>query len=181
MSSQPPPNTLRSRLSAIDARVTQGLTRLADNHVWLRRAAIVLAHSGDSPLWITAVVLTLWLGTGLWQREAQWGLIGILLTAVVVQIIKWRVKRPRPVGEWGQSYRRVDPHSFPSGHAARTVMLAVVAVWLGPWWWAVLLVAWAPLVCAARVAMRVHYFSDVVVGAVCGLVCGILVGIFSPF
>ena len=54
-------------------------------------------------------------------------------------------------------YRKTDPHSFPSGHAARAFMIAVLATGLGPGWLAVVLWVWAPLVSVARVAMGVHY------------------------
>jgi membrane-associated phospholipid phosphatase len=178
---EPSPSLARAQLSAVDVRTSQQLAQFAGAHKTIRRIAILLAHSGDSPIWVVGLVLLWWLSTGLWRREAQFGLLGILVTAIVVQLIKWRVKRPRPVGEWGQGYRRVDPHSFPSGHAARTFMLAVVALFLGPPWWAVALVVWAPLVCIARVAMRVHYLSDVIVGALCGLACGVLICLFVPF
>ncbi len=175
-----PANRL-AQLLALDTRLSQRLAQLIDNRPFLRRIAIVLAHSGDSPLWVVGLALLWWFGSAAWRREAQLDLLGVLLTAIVVQLIKWRVKRPRPVGEWGYSYRKLDPHSFPSGHAARVIMLAVVAVWTGPLWWALALIIWAPLVALARVTMRVHYVSDVAIGAVCGLVCGVAIVITAPF
>jgi undecaprenyl-diphosphatase len=51
-------------------------------------------------------------------------------------------------------------------------MLAVLGVALGPSWFTALLLAWAPLVALARVAMGVHYLSDVVAGAGVGLIIG---------
>ena len=51
-------------------------------------------------------------------------------------------------------------------------MLAVVVLGLGPLGWGLALLIWAPLVGLARVAMGVHYLSDVVVGIVLGLVMG---------
>jgi undecaprenyl-diphosphatase len=87
-------------------------------------------------------------------------------------VIKFTIRRQRPEGEWGAIYRSTDPHSFPSGHAARAVMLAVVAMGTGPAWFAALLVVWAPLVCLARVAMGVHYLSDILAGMLLGLVLG---------
>jgi len=44
---------------------------------------------------------------------------------------------------------------------------------LGPWWLAVALTVWAPLVALARVAMGVHYFSDVVAGGFLGVLGGL--------
>jgi membrane-associated phospholipid phosphatase len=38
----------------------------------------------------------------------------------------------------------------------------------------VVLWIWAPLVALARVAMGVHYLSDVIVGAILGVIVGIL-------
>jgi membrane-associated phospholipid phosphatase len=96
----------------------------------------------------------------------------VITTAVLVLLVKFSVRRQRPAGEWGQIYRSSDPHSFPSGHAARAAMLAVLAAGLGPAWLAGLLLVWAPLVGLARVAMGVHYLSDVVAGmlALIGLI-----------
>ena len=170
-----------NRLVVLDQRLSQQLAQLAEPRLWLRRTASVFAHSGDSPLWLIGLGLTLWLGSNFWRFEAGVDLVGMAITAVVVQVIKWRVKRPRPPGQWGQGYRRLDPHSFPSGHAARAVMLATVAGFWGPAGWAALLIAWALLVLLARVIMRVHYLSDVVVGGLCGLVCGVGLGLALRF
>jgi undecaprenyl-diphosphatase len=104
----------------------------------------------------------------------------ILVTAALVMAIKFTVRRRRPEGEWGQIYRKTDPHSFPSGHAARATMLAVLALGLGPMWFSVLLLIWAPLVTLARVAMGLHYLSDVVAGALLGILIGLLTLILLP-
>jgi len=101
----------------------------------------------------------------------------ILLTAVIVLTVKFLVRRKRPEGSWGGIYRSTDPHSFPSGHAARAVMLAVLALVLGPVWLAVILVLWVPLVCLARVAMGLHYLSDVLAGIIFGVIIGFAVGL----
>jgi membrane-associated phospholipid phosphatase len=52
-------------------------------------------------------------------------------------------------------------------------LLLVLAAALGPAWLAWLLLAWAPLVALARVAMGVHYLSDVIGGAAVGLLVGL--------
>jgi len=54
-------------------------------------------------------------------------------------------------------------------------MLAVVMLGIGPLWLGLLLLVWAPLVGLARVAMGVHYLSDVLAGMILGLVMGVLV------
>jgi membrane-associated phospholipid phosphatase len=50
----------------------------------------------------------------------------------------------------------------------------VLAVSLGPTWFGILFLIWAPLVILARVAMGVHYFSDVMAGAFLGILVAVL-------
>jgi undecaprenyl-diphosphatase len=54
-------------------------------------------------------------------------------------------------------------------------MIAVLAIGLGPAWLAVILCIWAPLVALARVAMGVHYVSDIAAGGVLGITAGLAV------
>ncbi len=173
-------NALREAV-ALDAHLTRRL-RIAEKHGPLRNIAILLAHSGDSPLWLIGLPLTLWLGSDFWKHEARLDLVGVAATAILVQALKLAFRRQRPAGEWGQGYRKLDPHSFPSGHAARAAMLAVIAVALGPLWWAALTLVWALLVALSRVAMGVHYLSDVVAGMICGAICGVgVLGVMKVF
>ncbi len=145
----------------------------------LRRAAIFFAHSGDSWFWIGGLGI-LWLaGPHAWRHQINIYLLGILVTAVSVMVLKFSIKRPRPTSEWGDIYRKTDPHSFPSGHATRAAMLAMLGIIVGPPWLGVLLALWAPLVGLARISLGVHYISDVVVGGGLGIIFGSLVGWFG--
>ena len=106
---------------------------------------------------------------------------GISLLVALVLSIKFLVRRRRPEGDWGNIYRNTDPHSFPSGHAARSFLIAVIGTGLGPAWLAVVLCVWAPLVSLARVAMGLHYVSDVAAGAVLGIVIALIgLQIYQP-
>lgn len=148
--------------------------RLAEESGWLRRAAAFFAHSGDSWFCLAALGLVWWFGDPAWKARALTLVQAILITAVIVLVIKFTVRRRRPEGEWGNIYRSTDPHSFPSGHAARAFMLAVMGLALGPPWFGVALTVWAPLVALARVAMGVHYLSDILAGIGLGVVMGLL-------
>jgi len=161
-------------LIELDARISKQM-QIAEKPGPLRTLAAVLAHSGDSWFWLAGLGLLWWLGTDYWKWRAIILIISILLTAVAVFTIKLIVRRKRPEGEWGKLYRNTDPHSFPSGHAVRAVMLAVLVLGLGPLWLGLMLLAWAPLVGLARVAMGVHYLSDVLAGMLMGLVIGGLI------
>lgn len=162
------------RLLDLDQRLTARL-RIAERPGPLRTLAALLAHSGDSWFWGAALALVWALSPGVWRWRAGVLLLSILGTAVLVFAIKFAVRRRRPEGEWGGVYRSTDPHSFPSGHAVRAVMLAVVAWGIGPWPFALALTVWAPLVALARVVMGVHYMSDVVAGAGLGAAVGLVI------
>jgi undecaprenyl-diphosphatase len=154
-----------------DARISKSL-RVAENSGGLRTVAMLFAHSGDSWFWGVGILFVWFVGNPFWKSQAFMLGASVIVTAILVLVIKFSVKRRRPEGEWGGIYRSTDPHSFPSGHAARSFMLAAMAVCLGPGWFAVILAVWAPLVGLARVAMGVHFISDVIAGALLGIFMG---------
>jgi len=158
-------------LLELDARVSAHM-RVAERPGLIRTVAAVLAHSGDSWFWWAGLAILWWRGNAFWRPWALTVLLSIIALAVIVLVVKFSIRRRRPEGEWGAFYRNTDPHSFPSGHAARATLIAVLAIGLGPWWLAILLCLWMPLVSLARVAMGVHYLSDVVAGAVLGGIAG---------
>ena len=157
----------------LDARLSDQM-RVAEKPGALRSISVFFAHSGDSWFWAIGL-FSLWIsGNSFWKEWAIVQLAGISFLAALVMCIKFLVRRRRPEGEWGGIYRNTDPHSFPSGHAARSFLIAVIAAGLGPAWLAVLLWIWAPLVALARVAMGVHYVSDVAAGGMLGIIFALI-------
>jgi undecaprenyl-diphosphatase len=169
---------MRQRLLDLDIRLTNRL-RVAERPGSLRNLASLLAHSGDSWFWLLGLILVWMFGPDAWRAADQTLGVAVLLSALFVLIIKFLVHRRRPEGNWGNIYRNTDPHSFPSGHAVRAVLLAVMAVAFVPTWLVVVLAIWAPLVALARVAMGVHYLSDVVAGMILGAILGLAFLSFS--
>jgi undecaprenyl-diphosphatase len=141
----------------------------------LRTAAGILAHSGDSWFWLAGLAVLFILGNPAWKYRAAVLAASILVTAILVLAIKFSVRRQRPDGQWGAIYRSTDPHSFPSGHAARAFLITALAIGLGPSWFGIAALLWAPLVTLARVAMGVHYLSDVLAGVLMGLLMGVVI------
>lgn len=168
---------MKNRLLERDAWLSTNL-RLAEQNRGLRVLAAILAHSGDSWFWLAGLGILWWLGSESWKYRALVLAGGILVTALIVMLIKFTVRRRRPEGNWGNIYRQTDPHSFPSGHAARAFMLGVLSLALGPQWFGLTLLIWAPLVSLARVSMGVHYISDVAAGLILGLVMGLALAQF---
>jgi undecaprenyl-diphosphatase len=133
----------------------------------------IVAHSGDSWFWGIGLLIAFFFTEGDLRWIALRMLIFIFVTALVVMAIKFLVRRQRPQGEWGSLYRRTDPHSFPSGHAVRAFMLAVLIAGWGPLWLGLLSLAWASMVTMARVALGLHYLSDAIFGLFLGLIFGV--------
>lgn len=165
----------------LDADISNKL-RVAEKPGALRNFAVFFAHSGDSWFWGLGLIAVWRFGDSAWKQWAIVMLAGISALVLLVMPLKFIIRRKRPEGEWGGIYRNTDPHSFPSGHAARAFMIAVIAAGLGPGWVALLLWVWAPLVALARVAMGVHYVSDIVAGFVVGIIMGLVIlQIHQPF
>ncbi len=154
--------------------------RVAEKPGLLRNMGMFFAHSGDSWFWGLGLIILWALGNPAWKEWAVHELFWISILAVLVLTLKFTIRRKRPAGDWGAVYRNTDPHSFPSGHAARSFLVAVFGSMLGPQWLAVILWIWAPLVSLARVAMGVHYISDVIAGAIVGIVTALIGWQFSP-
>jgi membrane-associated phospholipid phosphatase len=166
------------KILELDARITEHL-RITESQSKLRPFGIFLAHSGDS-WFILLALFAVWLFTrGFWHTLTAFMAVAAVGLAIVVLVTKFLIRRKRPEGDWGAIYRNTDPHSFPSGHAARTAMLALIALLVGPLWLGITLLIWAPLVSLARVWMGVHYVSDVIAGFILGVIAALVVhGVF---
>ncbi len=168
--------TFFERLDKFDQRWGDKLN-VAEKPGPMRSLASFFAHSGDSWFMLPVFGIVWLVGDAEWKFRAVVFSIAIVVTACLVFGIKAIFKRPRPEGDWGEVYRRTDPHSFPSGHATRAGLVMLLAVFLGPPWLAIVGIIWGPLVALARVAMNVHYVSDIMVGFVFGLVLATGIGL----
>jgi membrane-associated phospholipid phosphatase len=156
-----------------DAQLSKALL-VSDNTTIAALVLKFFAHSGDSWFWLAGLTITWLVTVGAWRERVVFLGVGLAVMAVAVVLLKFSIRRPRPEGDWGQIYRVTDPHSFPSGHAARSAALAVMSIAIGPPWFAILLVLWSPWVGLSRVALGVHYLSDVVAGWLVGAVMGLI-------
>jgi undecaprenyl-diphosphatase len=147
----------------------------------LQRWARWLSHTGDAWLWLVGSALL-----GIFfpnQRcRAIFVFVAILVVGGLVYLVKALVRRERPQPENGLIYRLTNGHSFPSGHAARGMLLVILAFQMQSSNLAVGLIPWAILISLARVVIGSHYASDVLAGWVIGLLGGLGFGaLVSPF
>lgn len=168
------------QLLKTDARISKSLHNARKNR-FLSALLKFFAHSGDSWFWLGGLFFVWLFGQSEWRQRAVFLGVGLTIMAAAVILLKFSIRRPRPEGEWGQIYRITDPHSFPSGHAARSAALAVLSIAVGPPWFAIALTLWAPWVGISRVALGVHYLSDVVAGWIVGALMGIIAIALQPY
>jgi undecaprenyl-diphosphatase len=116
------------------------------------------------------------------REHRPWALrlLGAILgTAALVAGLKAIVGRVRPCNAlaWAPAVVASAPHdpSFPSGHAAGSFAFAAFVVMLDRRWGA-LAVALATLVGLSRIALGVHWPTDVLAGAIVGASIGGWVG-----
>ena len=169
----------KRQLLKLDAKLSKAL-HINERKKVLALILKILAHSGDSWFWLAGLAVAWLLSEGEWRQRLIFITLGLVVMAAAVILLKFTIRRPRPDGEWGQIYRITDPHSFPSGHAARSATLAVIAIAFGPLWFAIAVVIWAPWVGLSRVALGVHYLSDVIAGWLVGIVMGLIAIALHP-
>lgn len=148
----------------------------------LDRAMHLVTHLGDAVVTL-GVTLALLFGTASTLREAGMrAAFALVASHAVVQLLKRTITRARPRMPEGFAalVQPPDRFSFPSGHAASSlsVALAVAAVLAPPA--SAALVALALVVGLSRCYLGVHYPGDVIAGwmlAVLGVVAaGAVVG-----
>jgi undecaprenyl-diphosphatase len=147
------------------------------NQWWIRN---LLVHSEDS-IFLFPLLLVLFLLTdsGLKQLFGV-TLVTIALTGILVWVIKKWVRKARPKGDFGSLYRKYDPYSFPSGHAARTFAIVTIVAGFGYVLPALLLLGWSSWVSFVRLHLALHHWPDILAGIFTGFTVGILVLIGLP-
>jgi undecaprenyl-diphosphatase len=166
---------LLTRLDAHDRALFARWALTPDGRLAHRRAWKAVTHAGGTVCSILLATLPMLLGGSVAAaaRRAAWTLA---LSHLAVQLVKRTVGRPRP--SRGTSIAALiaepDRFSFPSGHAAAAMSVALMYGLAFPAL-APLLLPLALLVGFSRVALGVHYPGDVVVGQAMAVATGLLV------
>jgi undecaprenyl-diphosphatase len=136
----------------------------------------VVAYANAAELLFLGLLVALFvLGRGLFRHRARRGAVAAGLSAgvalAIAQVLSRVVDRPRPfVTDPAGVHlfaRHVADAGFPSDHATASFAIAV-AILLRSRRWGYVTLAMAVVLCVGRVAMGIHYPSDVIAGAALG-------------
>jgi undecaprenyl-diphosphatase len=155
-----------NRLVALDNSLSARLT-LTEETALRRTVAILGAHLGDGLLWLVIAVIAFWLGNEATRHLVLLAAVAVIVAGGLTTVLKFLMRRGRPREMTSFYSTRYDPYSFPSGHATRVACLAMVFSHRFPCW-AVVFYALALFVALCRVALGIHYVSDVLVGLAVG-------------
>jgi undecaprenyl-diphosphatase len=159
----------RLRSVELDRRGALALHR-AVTRPRLRTVFTWASRLGDAPLWLVLIALQPLLDAVAGPRRALL-LLGLGSTNLLIYwALKRSTRRQRPYeGCLGiRACMKVpDPFSFPSGHTLHAVAFGALLSVFFPTW-APLLWAFAGVVAVSRVALGLHYPSDVLMGALIG-------------
>jgi len=138
------------------------------------KALVIVSKLGDGLFWYVLIAaLALVGGTNGRDVATQMSLAG-LLNLPLYFWLKHSIGRPRPFvacPDIRACVRALDKFSFPSGHTLHAVSFAVVFTWHFPLIGAALIPV-VLLIALSRVALGMHYPSDVVAGALIGASVG---------
>lgn len=163
-----------THLIALDQQLSARLV-LSCKARFLRLLALIIAHSGDSPLWLLGAATAIIWGNTTWQSLGWRVLVGTLVAGTVITLLKWLFHRQRPPGEGRGFYTQFDRHAFPSGHAGRSAcMIMLLTPFIPSTWGRALFSMWVGLVGLARIALQVHFVSDIIGGWTVGLLVGLI-------
>jgi undecaprenyl-diphosphatase len=130
----------------------------------------IISHTGDGHLYVLLIAVLYW------QQGIHSQLLQLMLLAFVIErpayfILKNTFKRNRPeaaLRHFHSSIKPSDQFSFPSGHTSAAFLVVTLVSTYFPAFFLPLF-SWAGLVGFSRIALGVHFPSDIVVGALMGI------------
>jgi undecaprenyl-diphosphatase len=125
---------------------------------------------GDGWIWLALLILLPWLYGSAGRSAAQQMALAAVLGIMLYRWLKRYSKRPRPLHSDARIIASVPPldrYSFPSGHTLHATSFTLLSLAWFPQL-GLVLVPLSLLIAGSRVALGLHYPSDVLIGGLLG-------------
>lgn len=146
---------------ALNIPALSGYDRFFEAITWL----------GSAGLWL--IVFALFIVAGRWRQIACVLFITVAFSTIVNEDIKGIVQRTRPGDVIVGGYYVYKSYSFPSGHAQVAFAIATALSAFLERRYNIITYLLATAVSLSRIYLGVHYFTDVVAGAVVGVLLSV--------
>jgi len=157
------------RFSELDYSLSSKIATMLPYDGLLRKFFQIFTLTGTAIAWLL-ILPVIFFVLPFWQPQVYTLFMVNGLMSLVVLVIKQIVKRNRPSFKDDRFLSvAFDVFSFPSGHAARSIYVAILMTIYMPHL-AYMWYLWGVLIIISRMVLGVHYLSDIFAGIVVGAV-----------
>ena len=128
---------------------------------------LIITMLGEALLWIVALAGYLLVGRE--KKIAAALLIALAFSVIINDDLKVIIQRPRPERPALGEFLSYKSYSFPSGHAQTAFLIAAFLAAFLARRYGIIAYGLATAVALSRLYLDVHYFTDVVAGALAGI------------
>ncbi len=136
------------------------------------RIAAMLTHLGDAIAHIPLFLFFYFFCSDKFKQFASVTFFSTIIGVIILFAFRFVFKRQRPIGNMPKEYAllpAMETYSFPSGHAMRNFLFCVTAYPFFGIYVSATLFIFAAIIVSTRVYLRLHYFSDILAGALLGI------------
>ena len=157
-------------LAQLDSKLTKNLSSLIQKNNFLIKFLAFMTNSSDGKIYLfyMAIIPFIFPSSGI--EIIKLGVAAFAFQVPAYLLIKNTIKRERPyISQNLDAYiSPPDKYSFPSGHCASSTLLILVMNIFEPWLVPYLLI-WMFIIYISRVALGLHFISDVFAGVALGI------------
>jgi len=156
-------------IKKIDIYISKIINQTANKSQFSTIVLKLITHTSSGKIYpIYALIIPFIIADGL--LIVKTGLLGFGFQVPIYIISKNFIKRLRPSAKLGitQIINPPDKYSFPSGHCASSMLLALIFIKYIPSL-ATYLLSWTCIIFISRIGLGIHYLSDAIAGIFLGV------------